>query len=124
MAKGTITIKRSSGTYDQLWYVNSDGYPQGDLGEDIFKYLKTTNDVERAVVIFRKEECYSILETSLMFGEEKSIKPILNQGNDYSYVFDEKTGKWGFYEYKKNKLKDLEAELKKKDDEDDDSIGG
>ena len=32
--------------------------------------------------------------------------------NDYSYVLDEETGKWGFYAYKKDELQDLEETLK------------
>jgi len=116
MTKGTITIKRLNGVYDQLWYVNSDGYPQGGLGEEIFKNLKTVDDVERAVVIFRKAECRSSLETNFTLGEVKSIEPILTQYNDYSYVLDEETGKWGFYEYGTNKLHDLETELKQDED--------
>jgi hypothetical protein len=47
----------------------------------------------------------------------KSIKPILEQHNDYSYVLDETTGKWGFYEYKKNKIYDLETALRKEEEE-------
>jgi len=50
MTKGTITIKRKNGIYDQLWYVNADGYP---------------------------------------------LQAILDQYNDYAYVLDEETGRWG-----------------------------
>ena len=117
MTKGTITIKRLNGVYDQLWFVNSDGYPQDGLGEEIFKKLKTVDDVERAAVIFKKAKCSSCLETNFILGEVKSIKPILAQNNDYSYVLDEETGKWGFYEYKTNKLHDLETELNEENED-------
>jgi hypothetical protein len=115
MTKATISIKRKNGLYCQLWYVNSDGYPSG-LGKEIFENLKTVNDVERAVVIF-KEKCDSFLETNFTLGELDSIEPILRQYNDYSYVLDEETGKWGFYEYKENKIYDLEVELNKEETE-------
>ena len=110
MTKGTISIKRKNGVYDQLWYVNSDGY-LAVLGKEIFNNLKTVDDVERAVVIFRRAKCCSWLETAFTLGEVESIEPILAQYNDYSYVLDEETGKWGFYSYNKNKLHGLEEEL-------------
>jgi hypothetical protein len=106
MTKGTITIKRKNGIYDQLWYVNSDGYP-AVLGEEIFNNLKTVDDVERAVVIFNRAKCCSLLETAFTLGEVDSINPILAQHNDYSYVLDEETGKWGFYRYKEDKWHNL-----------------
>ena len=112
MTRATITIKRINGIYDQLWYVNSDGYPRV-LGNEIFTNLKTADDVERAVVIFRKAKCYSTLETNFTIGETKFIKHILDQYNDYAYVLNEETGKWGFYEFDENKLYDLEETLKK-----------
>jgi hypothetical protein len=113
MTSGTISIKRKSGNYDQLWYVNSDAYPDG-LGKEILDNLKTADDTERASVIFKKAQCSSRLETELILEEEtESIADILHQYNDYSYIFDEETAKWGFYEGKKNKLHDLEEELKK-----------
>ena len=111
MTRGTITIKRKNGVYDQLWYVHSDGYPEV-LGIEIFTNLKTVDDVERATVIFRKADCISFLQTSCTIGETDSIKPILAQHNDFSYVLDEDTGKWGYYEYKHEKLHDLEEILK------------
>ena len=111
MTRGTISIKRTNGIYDQLWYVNSDGYP-AVLGKEIFTFLKTGDDIERAVVIFKKAKCQSTLETAFTIGETESIQPILAQCNDYSYVFDEETGKWGFYNYREDKLYDLEEELK------------
>ena len=110
MTKGTISIKRKNGIYDQLWYVNSSGYP-AVLGEEILNNLKTVDDVERAVVIFDKAECCSQLETSFTLGEVESIKPILAQYNDYSYVMDEETGKWGFYRYKEDKWYNLEEKI-------------
>jgi len=113
MTRGTITIKRTNGIYDQLWYVNADGYIKGGLGEDILKYLKTANDIERAIVIFGKAKRNHRLEIDLALGETDSIEPILKQYNDYSYVFDEKTEKWGFYKFKENKLHNLESEWKK-----------
>jgi len=109
MTRATITIKRTNGIYDQLWYVNSDGYPSG-LGSDIFSFLKTVDDIERAVVIFRRAG--SVLETAFTIGETDSIESILNQSNDYSYVLDEETGKWGYYRYEEDKLYDLEEKLK------------
>jgi hypothetical protein len=115
MTKATISIKRKDGLYCQLWYVNSDGYPSG-LGKEIFENLKTGNDVERAVVIF-KRKCDSFLETNFTLGEVDSIEPILAQYNDYSYVLDEETGKWGFYRYKENRIYDLELELKEEETE-------
>jgi len=116
MTKGTITIKRKNGIYDQLWYVNSSGFP-AVLGEEIFKNLKTVDDVERAVIVFRKAKCGSVLETSFTIGETKSIRSILEQYNDYSYVLDEETGRWGFYSFNKDKLYDLEEKLKKESEE-------
>ena len=110
MTKGTISIKRKNGIYDQLWYVNSGGYP-ASLGKEIFNNLKTVDDVERAAVIFNKSECGSELETSFTLGKIESIKPILAQHNDYSYVLDEETGKWGFYRYKEDKWHNLEEKL-------------
>ena len=115
MTRATITIKRKNGIYDQLWYVNSDGYPDL-LGKEIFDNLKTVDDVERAVVIFNRADCISTLETSFTLGEVESINPILEQNNDYSYVLDEETGKWGFYPYKHNNLCNLEEELEKEFD--------
>jgi hypothetical protein len=112
MTRATITIKRLNGLYCQLWYVNSDGYPKDGLGQEIFENLKTVDDVERAVVIFQKAKCHSTLETNFTLGEVESIEDILEQINDYSYVLDEATGKWGFYEYKENKIYDLEIHLK------------
>ena len=82
MTRGTITIKRKNGVYDQLWYVNSDGYP-AVLGKEIFTYLKTVDDVERAPMIFRKAKCDSFLETDLVIGETDSIHSILKQNNDF-----------------------------------------
>ena len=107
MTKGTISIKRKNGIYDQLWYVNSSGYPAA-LGKEIFNNLKTVEDVERAVVIFDKAECCSQLETEFTLGKVESIKPILEQYNDYSYVLDEETGKWGVYRYEEDKWHNLE----------------
>ena len=109
MTRATISIKRTNGIYDQLWYVNSDGYPSG-LGSEIFSLLKTVDDIERAVVIFRSAG--SVLETAFTIGETDTIESILNQSNDYSYVFDEETGKWGYYRYREDKLFDLKEELK------------
>ena len=40
-----------------------------------------------------------------------SIKPILAQYNDYSYMPDEETGKWGFYRYKEEKWYNLEENI-------------
>ena len=111
MTRATITIKRTNGVYDQLWYVNSDGYPSG-LGSDIFSFLKTVDDIERAVVIFRRAKCQSTLETAFTIGETDSIESILNQSNDYSYVLDEETGKWGYYRYGEDEIYDLEEKLK------------
>ena len=108
MTRATITIKRKNGIYDQLWYVNSDGYP-ASLGIEIFCNLKTVDDIERAVIIFRK--CRSVLETCFTLGEVESIAPILKQINDYSYVFDEETGKWGFHCMNHEEFYDLEKEL-------------
>ena len=118
MTRGTISIKRKNGTYNQLWYVNSDGYP-AVLGNEIFTFLKNGDDFERAAAIFKKGECYSTLETARTIGETDSIQPILKQNNDYSYVLDEETGKWGYYIYRKEKLYDLEEELKNLSEEDD-----
>ena len=118
MTRGTISIKRKNGTYDQLWYVNSDGYPSV-LGNEIFTFLKNGDDFERAAAIFKKAKCYSTLETAFTIGETNSIQPILAQCNDYSYVLDEETGKWGFYNYREEKLYDLEEELKNLSEEDD-----
>ena len=112
MTRATITIKRKNGIYDQLWYVNSEGY-LSVLGKEIIDNLKTVDDVERAVVIFKKAKCYSVLETNYTLGEVESIEPILEQYNDYSYVLDENTGKWGFYMYKKDKLHNLEEKIDK-----------
>jgi len=111
MTKATISIKRKSGIFDQLWYVNSDGHPD-NLGKDIFDNLKTVDDVERATIVFRNAKSDSRLETNFILGEVKSIKSILKQYNDYSYVLDEETGKWGFYEYECDELHDLEEELR------------
>ena len=110
MTKGTITIKRKNGIYDQLWYVNADGYPSG-LGKEIFKNLKTVDDVERAVIVFRNARCGSVLETCFTIGETKSLQAILNQYNDYAYVLDEETGRWGYYSYRNDTLVDLEEKL-------------
>jgi hypothetical protein len=121
MTRATITIKRRNGLYCQLWYVNSDGYPKNGLGQDIFENLKTVDDVERAVAIFKKTGC-AVLETGLTLNKDvNSIEPILEQCNDYSYVLDEATGKWGFYKYKENKLYDLKTVLKEDEAEDDDN---
>jgi len=114
MTRGTISIKRTNGIYDQLWYVNSDGY-LAVLGKEIFSFLKTVDDVERAVVIFKKAKCYSTLETAFTIGETESIQPILAQCNDYSYVLNEETGRWGFYLYKEDRLYDLEEKLKEEE---------
>ena len=111
MTRATISIKRTNGIYDQLWYVNSDGYP-AVLGRDILDYLKTGDDFERAVSIFNKAKCLSTLETAFTIGETESLQDILAQYNDYSYILDEETGKWGFYVYKEEKLYDLEEKLK------------
>ena len=119
MTRATITIKRKNGIYDQLWYVNCDGYPSG-LGKEIYANLKTVDDVERAVVLFK--ECTSWLETSFTLGEVHSIKPILEQPNDYAYVLDEETGKWGYYAYHENKLYSLEEELLREEEDDDEDI--
>ena len=113
MTRATISIKRKNGVYDQLWYVNSDGYPSG-LGSEIFSLLKTVDDIERAVVIFRSAG--SVLETAFTILETDSIESILKQGNDYSYVLNEETGKWGFYRYREDKIYDLEEELKALDE--------
>jgi len=110
MTRATISIKRKSGKYDQLWFVNSDGYPDV-LGKDIYKNLKTVDDVERAHIVFRNAKCRSELETNYVLGEVESLEPILKQYNDYSYVLDEETGKWGFYKYTRSQLHDLETEL-------------
>jgi hypothetical protein len=110
MTRGTISIKRKNGVYDQLWYVNSSGYP-AVLGKEIFVNLKTVDDVERAVVIFNNAECCSQLETNFTLGKIESIEPILAQYNDYSYVLDEETGTWGFYRYKEDKLHNLEEKI-------------
>ena len=98
MTKGTISIKRKNGKYYQLWYVNSDGYPE-KLGKDILDNLKTLEDTEKAAIIFEKAKCDSFLETDFVLGEVESIEPILEQFNDYSYILDEETGKWSFYKY-------------------------
>jgi len=119
VTRATITIKRKNGKYDQLWYVNHDGYPDG-LGKVLLDTLKTVDDVERAHIVFRKARKGYTLETNYILGEVKSIEPILKQINDFSYVFDEETGKWGFYEYSSDELHDLEEELlNNMDDEDD-----
>ena len=110
MTRGTISIKKKDGSYNQLWYVNSDAYLTG-LGKEIFDNLKTVDDIKRAVDIFEKAKCSSWLETDLVLGEVESIDHILEQYNDYSYVLDEETEKWGFYKYAKNKLYILEEEL-------------
>ena len=110
MTKGTISIKRKNGIYDQLWYVNSDGYP-AVLGKEIFDNLKTVDDVERAVVIFNNAECCSELETTFILGKVEAIESILAQYNDYSYVLDEETGKWGVYRYNEDKLHYLEEKI-------------
>ena len=81
--------------------------------------MKTVDDVERAVVIFRKAEC-SWLETSFTIGETDSIESILEQYNDYSYVLDEETGRWGYYAYEENQLYDLEETLIEEENEDED----
>ena len=44
MTRATISIKIESGIYDQIWYVNSSGYPEV-LGKDIYTHLKTVDDV-------------------------------------------------------------------------------
>jgi hypothetical protein len=62
-------------------------------------------------VIFRKVKGRSVLETNFTIGEPKSIQPILAQYNDFSYVLNEETKKWGFYMYNDDKLYDLEEEL-------------
>ena len=111
MTRGTISFKRKDGGYCQLWYINSDGYLQ-ILGKEIYKNLKTVEDIKQAVYIFIQEKCISRLETDFTLGETESIENILKQCNDYSYVMDEETLKWGFYMYNKPKLHDLEKELK------------
>jgi len=116
MTRATISIKRESGIYDQIWYVNSSGYPEV-LGKEIYTHLKTVDDVERAVVIFRKANCQSVLETNYTIGETDYIEDILNQCNDYSYVLDEESGKWGFYVYEKTKLFDLVERLEEEEEE-------
>jgi len=113
MTRATISIKRKNGIYDQLWYVNSSGHPHL-LGNEIFNNLKTADDVERAVPIFKKRKCYSELETSFTLGEVESIKPILAQHNDYSYIIDEETGKWGFYRYREEQWNNLEEHIELK----------
>ena len=112
MTKGTITIKMKNGKYNQLWYVNSDGYPE-HLGKHIFKNLKSADDIQRAAYIFRMAECNTLLETDLILESiVETIEPILKQYNDYSYIFDEETEKWGFYQGNRPELYDLENELK------------
>jgi len=111
MTRATITIKRKNGKYDQLWYVNSDGYPDW-LGKAIMKNLKSVDDVERAHIIFRNARARCVLETNYVLGEVASINPILEQNNDYSYVLDEETGKWGYYDDNPEELYDLEEVLR------------
>ena len=111
MTRATITIKRKSGIYDQLWYINANGFPDA-LGKEIFTYLKTVDDVERAVVIFNKMKCRSYLETAFTLGEVETVQPILAQYNDYAYILDEETEKWGYYSYDRDQLHDLEDTLK------------
>ena len=119
MTRATITIKRKDGVFDQLWHVNSDGYPEGGLGEEIFANLKTVNDIERAIIIFRKADCFSRIETSFTIGETDNIQNIIKQYNDYSYVFDEETGKWEYYFFDEGPY-DLEEALKKEEEEEED----
>ena len=111
MTRATISIKRKNGIYDQIWYVNSDGY-LAVLGKEIFNFLKTVDDVERAAVIFKKQRGYSTLETNFTIDETDSIESILAQHNDYSYILDEESGKWGYYNYNDRELYDLEEDLK------------
>ena len=112
LTKGTLSIRKKNGNYSQLWYVNSDGYPK-KLGKEILENLKTPEDIKQAYNIFTNAKCDSHLETDLVLGDTESIEPILRQYNDYSYVLDEETGKWGFYKYNINELHDLEDEIKK-----------
>jgi hypothetical protein len=108
--RATITIKRAEDVFDNLWYIHYDGYPSS-LGVEIYENLKTVNDIERAHVIFRKNDCSSILETSYTAGEVVSIGEILALFNDYSYVFDEETEKWSYYEFDRHEQFDLERSL-------------
>ncbi|MDR2578807.1 MAG: hypothetical protein LBC70_08400 [Chitinispirillales bacterium] len=101
--RATISIKRKEGGYQQLWYVNSDGSPKV-LGQEIYNFLKTPDDVERAHAIFQNNKCGSFLETDFTLGKIENLGPILKQYNDYAYVLEEETGYWGLYEYDKNEL--------------------
>jgi len=104
--RATITIKRAEDVYDNLWYIHSDGY-LSVLGREIFENLRSVNDIERASVIFKNNDCLSTLETSCVLGEVVSMGEILTQFNDYSYVFDEETEKWSYYMFDKHDQHDL-----------------
>jgi len=108
--RATISIKRANdAVYNTLWYVHYDGY-LSQLGREIFDNLKTVNDIERCPVIFKREECSSIVE--IEYRETKNIQDILNQWNDYSYIFLEVFNVWIYYKYNEKIEFDLETNLK------------
>jgi len=110
MTRATITIKEKNGLYNNLWYINNDGYIELGLGEEILKLLKTVDDIKNAPQIF-KEHGIDLWTFENDFGlvckRTSFIKPILDRFNDYSYVFDEKTGKWGYYKFNHPTLHEL-----------------
>ena len=116
MTRGTISIKRKNGVFDNLWYSNSDSYLTNGLGEQIFNNLKTVDDIEKAPIIFRKSECGRVLDTSGTIGLTDNIQDIIDKYNDYSYIFDEENEKWEYY-YFENGPHNLEEGLKNEEDE-------